>query len=91
MEIVYIGTTVVSLLVANPSRDVATAGQQQTTRDWWRWRKAAFQCVTSDETLNEAARGDAEQAQLRLAALGGLPVLPPYIWQPRRGRRWISF
>jgi hypothetical protein len=76
MEIVYIETTVVSLLVANPSRDLATAGQQQTTRDWWQLRRGAFQCVTSDETLAEAARGDSGQAIQRLAALAGFPVLP---------------
>ena len=76
MEIVYIETTVVSLLVADPSRDLATAGQQQTTRDWWQRRRTAFHCVTSDETLAEAARGDTEQARRRLAALAGLPVLP---------------
>ena len=76
MEIVYIETTVVSLLVADPSRDLATAGQQQTTRDWWHLRRQAFQCVISDQTLAEVARGDTEQAQLRLAALAGFPVLP---------------
>ncbi len=76
MEIVYIETTVVSLLVANPSRDLATAGQQQTTRDWWQRRRTAFQCVTSDQTLAEVARGDTEQARLRLAALAGFPILP---------------
>ena len=75
MEIVYLETTIVSYLVANPSRDVVTAGQQQTTRNWWSLRRDAFQCVTSDETLAEAARGDAEQGRLRLAALTGLPVL----------------
>ena len=76
MEIVYIETTVVSLLVANPSRDVATAGQQQTTRSWWGLRRGNFQCVTSDETLAEAARGDSDQARQRLAALAGFPILP---------------
>jgi hypothetical protein len=76
MEIVYIETTIVSLFVANPSRDLATVGQQQTTRDWWHPRRQAFQCVTSDQTLAEVARGDAEQARLRLAALAGFPVLP---------------
>jgi hypothetical protein len=35
MEVVYLETSFISLLVANPSRDLATAGQQQTTRDWW--------------------------------------------------------
>lgn len=75
MEIVYIETSVASLLVANPSRDLATAAQQQATRDWWARRRNSFQCVTSDETLAESARGDAEQSRLRLAALAGMPIL----------------
>jgi hypothetical protein len=66
---------VVSLLVANPSRNLVTAARQQATRDWWHLRRGLFQCVTSDETLTEAARGDAEQARLRLAALATLPSL----------------
>lgn len=75
MEIVYIETSVVSLLVANPNRDLVTAAQQQATRDWWHLRRGSFQCVTSDETLAEAVRGDAEQARQRLAALATLPSL----------------
>ena len=76
MEIVYIETTVISYLVANQSRNLVTAGQQQATRDWWAQRRSSFYCVVSEETLTEAARGDAAQASLRLAALAGLPVLP---------------
>ena len=75
MEIVYIETSVVSLLVANPSRDLVTAGHQQATRDWWRRQRSGFHCVTSDETLIECARGNAEQARLRLEALAALPSL----------------
>jgi hypothetical protein len=76
METVYIETTIVSYLVANQSRDLITAGQQQVTRDWWARRRNSFYCVVSQETLAEAARGDPTQAALRLAALAGLPVLP---------------
>lgn len=36
MEIVYLETSFISLLVANPSRDLVTAANQQSTRDWWR-------------------------------------------------------
>lgn len=75
-EIVYIETSFVSLLVADPSRDVSMAGNQQVSRDWWRWRRSNFACVTSDETLVEAARGDARQARLRLEVLAGLLSLP---------------
>ena len=76
METVYIETTIISLLVAERSRDLATAGQQEITRKWWRLRRPLFQCVTSDETLREVARGDSEQARRRLAALAESPVLP---------------
>lgn len=75
MEIVYIETSVVSLLVANPSRNLVTVARQQATRDWWNLRRDSFHCVTSDETLTEVARGDAEQARLRLATLAKLPSL----------------
>jgi hypothetical protein len=75
LETVYIETSIVSYLVAAPSRDLVTAGEQQATRDWWRLRRPRFRCLVSDETLREAARGDAEQARLRLTALSGLPTI----------------
>ena|SRR5665213_563840 len=75
MEIVYIETSVVSLLAARPSRDLVTAGHQQATRDWWNKRRVGFRCMTSDETLVECARGDTEQARLRLEMLTALPTL----------------
>jgi len=75
-ETVYIETSFVSLLVADPSRDVSIAGNQQVTRDWWERRRHAFQCVTSDETVREASQGDERQVRLRLEKLRGMPVLP---------------
>ena len=35
METVYIETTIVSYLVANPSRDSILAAHQKLTRQWW--------------------------------------------------------
>lgn len=75
-EIVYIETSFVSLLVADPSRDVSIAGNQQISRDWWNWRRRDFVCITSDETLVEASRGNPRQAELRLEALSELPTMP---------------
>jgi hypothetical protein len=76
METVYIETTIVSYLVAKPSRDVVVAGQQQATRDWWERRRSVFYCVTSPEMAAEAARGDAEQVRCRLAVIAELTMLP---------------
>lgn len=76
METVYIETTIVSYLVANPSRDSILAAHQQLTRRWWQDHRRAYHCIVSDEVLREAARGDADQARLRLEALQNLPTLP---------------
>lgn len=74
-KIVYIETTIVSLLVARPSRDLVMAGHQAETRQWWNERRVQYRCVTSDEVLREASRGESEMARLRLSALSELPVL----------------
>jgi len=76
VETVYIETTIVSYLVASPSRDIILAAHQQLTRQWWQDQRPAYHCFVSGQTLMEAARGDVEQARLRLEALQGLPVLP---------------
>ena len=75
MEIVYLETSFISLLVANSSRDLVTAANQQITRDWWRFRREAFVCVASDEVIREAGQGDPEQARKRLDLLRQLTVL----------------
>jgi len=75
MESVYIETTIVSLLVGNPSRDLITAANQQATRDWWRLRKDHFFCVTSVEVIREASQGDANEVRKRHEILRNLNLL----------------
>jgi hypothetical protein len=72
---VYIETTIPSLLTAWPSRDVEIAGQQVATREWWEKRRQAFDVYVSADVLDEAERGDAEAARLRLAVLDECKVL----------------
>ncbi len=64
----------VSYLTALPSRDLVQAAHQQITREWWE-RRSRFDLFVSEAVLEEAARGDAEAAARRLAALEGIPVL----------------
>jgi len=73
----YLETTIVSYLVAKPSRDAVTAGLQVATRDWWRLRLSDFEVYVSDVVLTEAAAGDAHYAKKRLEALAAFPVLRP--------------
>lgn len=75
MDIVYIETTFISLLVADPSRDLITAANQQATRDWWDQRRQSFECITSDEVLREANRGDQEQVRRRLEVIYSMSIV----------------
>lgn len=75
MRSVYLETTIVSYLVARPSRDGVVAGHQQLTRAWWRDRRASFALFVSQAVLQEAAAGDATASVRRLALIGGLRKL----------------
>ena len=71
---VYIKTSVVSYLTATPSRDLITAAHQQLTHAWWGSRDH-FDLYVSDAVVDEAARGNADAAARRLAALQGCTIL----------------
>lgn len=71
---VYLETTVLSYLAAEPSRDIVIAGQQQVTRDLW-GRRGEYDFFLSQIVLDEIARGDPEQARRRLELAKELPIL----------------
>ena len=75
MESVYLETTVISYLVARPSRDVVVAAHQQTTHDWWYTRREAFACNVSQVVIDEASAGDPDEIRKRLDIIRDLPVL----------------
>ena len=72
---VYIETSIVSYLVARPSRDPVMAERQRQTRDWWENRRGEFELFTSEITLREAALGEPAMARERIRALHGVPLL----------------
>ncbi len=74
-ERVYIETTFVSYLTARPNRDVVIAGHQQVTHEWWDIRRESYELCISQLVLGEAAAGDAQAAQERLAVLQSMTVL----------------
>jgi hypothetical protein len=71
----YIETSMISYLVARPSRDVVAAAHQQISLDWWENRRSDFHLVTSLLVVNEARLGDPAAAERRLAMLTGIPLL----------------
>jgi hypothetical protein len=72
---VYLETSVVSYLVARPSRDIVTAAHQQLTADWWSKRRGGFTLFTSELVIQEISLGDPDTAQRRLAAVEGVSLL----------------
>ena len=75
METIYIETTIVSYLVAKPSRDLILAAQQKITQEWWREEQEHYRCVTSEEVLREVSLGDPAMSRRRLEALAEIAVL----------------
>ena len=71
----YIETSIVSYLVADPSRHPVTARNQRLTHDWWNMRRHEFALLTSRAVLDEVEQGDPAMASRRLALLKALPVL----------------
>src|SRR5438067_2241277 len=72
---IYIETSVVSYLVARPSRDLIVAAHQQLTSDWWYGHSENYNLFISQIVLDEARAGDAETAAKRMTALGQIPLL----------------
>jgi hypothetical protein len=71
----YLETTIVSYLVARPSRDAALAADQKATHVWWNKRLQDFEIYVSDIVLDEASAGDASFAKQRLKVLSDFAVL----------------
>ncbi len=74
---VYVETTVISYLCAQPSRDVVTAGHQQTMREWWAQRDR-FDLRTSQLVHDEAGAGDtsaADALHIAIAVTSGCEYL----------------
>jgi predicted nucleic acid-binding protein len=72
---VYIETTIFSYLTARPTSDVIAGARQQGTRAWWASRREAFSLLISELVLEEAAAGDPDAAERRLAIARSLPLL----------------
>lgn len=75
MSTVYIETSVISYLVARPSRDLIVAAHQQLTTEWWQLTLPKLEGFISPVVLEEIARGDSEAAQRRLEVVESFEVL----------------
>ncbi len=72
---VYVETTIVSYLVARPSRHVLLAAHQRITIEWWSTRRKAFDLFVSQVVIDEAGAGEKLMADRRLEKIAEFPVL----------------
>ena len=72
---VFIETTIPSLYVSRPSRDLLQLTRQELTREWWDGKRQQFDLFTSQLVLDEAGVGDPAKAAERLQLLANIPLL----------------
>src|SRR5579863_6454234 len=73
---VYVETSVLSYLVARPSRDTVTAGRQVITRRWWETEREKYSLVVSAVVEAECERGDPELVKRRQELLEEVSLFP---------------
>ncbi len=71
---IYIETSVVSYLVARPSKNIVVAAHQASTQDFWNHLND-YSVFISDIVIQEASKGDEVQAKLRREMLDEFQVL----------------
>nr|VFJ44038.1 MAG: hypothetical protein BECKDK2373C_GA0170839_100741 [Candidatus Kentron sp. DK]VFJ53518.1 MAG: hypothetical protein BECKDK2373B_GA0170837_104239 [Candidatus Kentron sp. DK] len=72
---VYIESSVISYLMARPSRDMVTAARQAITVEWWNEHRERYELYLSALVEDEISQGDPRAVERRLASTDGIPVL----------------
>lgn len=72
---VYCETSFISWLVSRPSANPDSAVRQAYTRKWWEERAGESDLYVSGFVVREAAEGDKEQANLRIAEVAKMGML----------------
>lgn len=75
MPSVYLETTIISYLAADPSRDLIVAAHQQITHDWWKNYRQQFDLCISQLVVDEMSQGNARIAKRRLELAQDIPLL----------------
>jgi predicted nucleic acid-binding protein len=72
---VYVETSVISYLMARPSRDLISLAHQELTRAWWSRADSEFDLYASRLVVAEAQLGDPAAAAARLEVLDPMVLL----------------
>jgi len=72
---IYLETSVISYYSARPNRDIIIAAHQEATREFWPELTTNYEAFISALVYDEAGRGDATQAAMRLDAIKKFQML----------------
>ncbi len=75
MVSVYLETSVISYLAANPSSDLIIAAHQKLTHDWWLHHRRKFALAISPVVEKEISLGDEKMARKRIDLIKGIRLL----------------
>lgn len=75
MQTIYIETSVISYFVADLSDNITVSAHQLATKRMWNYLPS-YDVYISDTVIEEASRGNAEQAEKRMLAMSDFTVLP---------------
>ena len=68
----YVESSIVSYLTAEPSGDLITAARQALTQQWWNEKRFDYELYISEFVVSEVQAGDAPMAARRIDALSGI-------------------
>ena len=72
---VYIETSIVSYLMARPSRDLLVNANQILAKEWWNEHRMKFRSFVSEVVISEIERGDPAMAKSRLEAIKRIEII----------------
>jgi predicted nucleic acid-binding protein len=72
---IYVETSIISYIVARPSRDIVTAARQTLTEEWWQENISKYKIHISTLVLDEASKGNRKLANKRLELIENFPIL----------------
>lgn len=72
---IYLETSFVSYLAADPSHDLTTLQRQISSRDWWESHRQRFVLLISQAVIDECDHGDERVAERRRVFLEEAAVL----------------
>ena len=72
---VYIESSVISYMVARPSRDIIVLGHQQITQEWWNQTLPQLEACVSPIVIEEVSAGDRTLSKRRLDLVRSFEML----------------